>query len=232
MNLIKHFSFDLWYTLIKSNPSFKKERALVFFKEFNSKTKPLHEVESTFKRIDLMCNSINEKTGKNIDAEEMYAMVLYEINDGTEILDITDLKKLYVSLENLFFKYPPVIFDDYTIETLEKIKQLPEITMNILSNTAFINGGTLRKLLNHLEISKYFDFQIYSDEEGISKPNPLIFEKLISDVKLKRNDAFFDEKKIIHIGDNKNADYNGAISCGLNSKIINSNGYTIKSIYE
>ncbi len=100
---IKHFSFDLWFTLIKSNPSFKKERALIFFKEYNTKSKPLIEIESVFRRIDFMCNSINEKTGKNIDAEEMYSMVLYEINDGKDILESTDLKKLYLSLENLFF---------------------------------------------------------------------------------------------------------------------------------
>ncbi len=104
--------------------------------------------------------------------------------------------------------------------------------MNILSNTAFINGKTMRQLLKHLDISKYFDFQIYSDEEGISKPNPLIFKKLINEVKIRRRDAFLELRKIIHIGDNINADYSGAISCGLDSKIINSNGHTIRSIYE
>lgn len=232
MGSIKHFSFDLWFTLIKSNPNFKKERALFLYKEFNTKAKTLSEVESVIRRVDLMCNSINEKTGKNIDAEEMYSMVLYEINDGKEILEKTDMKHLYLNLEKLFFNYPPEVFDEYTIKTLDKIKQQPGITMSILSNTAFIKGSSLRLLLNYLDISKYFDFQIYSDEENVSKPNPLIFTRLIEEINLRREDSIEDENQIIHIGDNLFADFNGAISYGLNSKLINSNGQTIRSVYE
>ena len=43
MKTYKHYSFDLWLTLIKSNPTFKKERALFFHKHLNAAGKSLEE---------------------------------------------------------------------------------------------------------------------------------------------------------------------------------------------
>src|SRR5690348_14119191 len=40
---ILHYSFDLWLTLIRSNPAFKRERAQYFFHHHNGKAKPVEE---------------------------------------------------------------------------------------------------------------------------------------------------------------------------------------------
>ncbi|RYD21052.1 MAG: HAD family hydrolase, partial [Spirochaetia bacterium] len=72
MKKYKHYSFDLWMTLIRSNPAFKLERTRFFYQHFNCKEKTLEEVGLVFRQIDVMCNAINEKTGGNIHAEEMY----------------------------------------------------------------------------------------------------------------------------------------------------------------
>ena len=72
MPFYQHYSFDLWLTLIKSNPHFKKERALFFHKHLNTKHKSIEEVEKTFRQVDLMSNATNEKTGQNISANELY----------------------------------------------------------------------------------------------------------------------------------------------------------------
>ncbi len=230
MNSLKHFSFDLWYTLIKSNPNFKKERALYFQKNLNTKNKSLTEVEDCFRKIDLMCNSINEKTGGNIDAEEMYLMVLYELNNDKELFQFVDLMELYKRLEQLFFNYSPKIFSSHTLDTLEKLKQRPDTTLSILSNTGFIKGQTLRGLLDNLSISQYFDFQIYSDEQKISKPNLEIFRLLEHNIQLLRKNTVLSYNEIIHIGDNINADINGANLFGIKSLLINTNGKDILEI--
>ena len=111
MGLFKHYSFDLWFTLIKSNPEFKKERAKFFHKSFNFNNKTLNEVETIFRNVDLMCNSINEKIGKNISAEEMYLMVLYQINEDNKYIGDINLQELYTEMETMFFNYPPSIFN-------------------------------------------------------------------------------------------------------------------------
>jgi putative hydrolase of the HAD superfamily len=227
----KHFSFDLWFTLIKSNPNFKKEKALYFFKNYNSKNKSLFEVEDILRRVDLLCNSINEKTGGNITSEEMHLLVIHELNNERDLFESIDLNDLYKNLEELFFSNQPVVFSNSTIDVLDKIRQIPDISMSVLSNTAYIKGSTLRKLLHSLDISKYFDFQIYSDEVKSSKPNPKIFKELINCIQSHRYDKPIEYDKIIHIGDSVTADINGARLMGIESMLINSNGKNIESIF-
>ena len=230
MNQYKHYSFDLWLTLIKSNPSFKKERALLFYKEFNFKKKTIEEVEIVFRNIDLMCNAINEKTGKNVDAEEMYLMVICTLNNYDIDFSSVVLVDLYNQIERILFNYLPTVYSIDTIETLEKIKQKPDITFNILSNTAFIKGSSLKTILVHIGLSSYFDFQIYSDEVGVSKPNKLIFERMINDAINLKKDSNLSVKDFIHIGDNINADIEGAKKVEIDTLLINSNQNTILNL--
>jgi putative hydrolase of the HAD superfamily len=92
-----------------------------------------------------------------------------------------------------------------------------EKTLSILSNTAFIKGSTLRKLMLYYEFENYFSFQIYSDEAGFSKPNKEIFQLVYNEIKHLKS---FKKKEVLHIGDNKIADYNGAIGFGFDSLLI------------
>ncbi len=223
---IKHFSFDLWLTLIKSNPFFKEQRAYYFYKNFNRKDRSVEEIKFIFQNVDMLCNAMNEKTGKSISAEEMYLMAVYQVNESTEIIKDLDLGSLYSDMERLVLQYMPAIFSDETLETLDRIKNRPGITLNILSNTAFIKGSTLKKVNSHLDISQYFDFEIYSDEVGISKPNIEIYDQLIEQVYRLRRDAI-ELGEIIHVGDSYNADISGAQKAGIHSFQINTNHQSI-----
>lgn len=227
MENLKHYSFDLWLTLIKSNPLFKRQRSHIFYQEYNALNKPLEEVEYIFRQVDTMCNNINESTGKNIDAEEMYLMVISQINDNKICLGDIDINALYVRTENLLFDFLPLLYSDDIPAILAHIKQRQNCTTNILSNTGFIKGVTLRKVLNELNISQYFDFQLYSDETGLSKPNKAFFQML-----LDRVAAFgpIELNQIIHIGDNIKADILGAERAGISSFQVNSNNVPLTTL--
>jgi putative hydrolase of the HAD superfamily len=230
MRNYKHYSFDLWLTLIKSNPIFKKERALFFYKYLNSSDKTLEEVELIFRKIDLMCNSINQKSGSNLTAEEMYLMVIYEINGSNSTFKNLDIEWLLHEMEQLFFQYIPTIYNAETISTLNILKEIPNVSMSILSNTAFIKGSTLRIVLEKLGMAHFFDFQLYSDEVNMSKPNYEFFALMIENIYYKRqhDDLIFDD--VIHVGDNVIADIEGANSLRINSFLINSNNKTIADL--
>jgi putative hydrolase of the HAD superfamily len=231
MGSFKHYSFDLWFTLIKSNPEFKKERAKYFHDNFNFNNKTLIDVETIFRSVDLMCNAINEKTGKNISAEEMYLMVLYQINEDHKYIDNINLQELYTEMEKMFFNYPPKIFNFQTIEVLHSIKQLKNTT-NILSNTAFIKGSSLRQITKYLGLDLYLDFQIYSDEVDLSKPNGKIYDLLIENIISLKKDTKIGLNEIIHIGDNPISDIKGAENKGIRAFQINSNQFSIVNIIE
>lgn len=210
-----HLSFDLWLTLIKSNPEFKQKRNLLF-KEFFEIEHGIDKVNEVVRYYDVLCNSINEKTGSNIDTYEIYYLILSSLNVDLEKNDTNRLLEFYKQTEELFLNYKPVlIYAD--IQKVFKEVTNQDKSISILSNTAFIRGRVLRKLLEYYDLAEYFKFQIYSDEVGFSKPNMAIFQLVFDEVNKYKK---IDKKDVLHIGDNSIADYNGAIQFGFNAHLL------------
>lgn len=209
-----HFSFDLWLTLIKSHPEFKTKRVELFTSFFNI-DKPLAEVAKFVKYYDDLCNTINEVTGGNIDTYEMYLLILGSLDVSVKQLDKEKLDGFYQKSEELFLEYKPVVIFENIKEFFDQIKNEGK-TVNILSNTGFIKGKTMRKFLIQEELDPYIDFHIYSDEINISKPNPLIFQEVKNNLK----DRDLPMHRILHIGDNPVADYKGAKDFGFSAHLL------------
>lgn len=209
-----HFSFDLWLTLIKSHPEFKAKRVELFSSFFNV-DKPIDEVARIVKYYDDLCNTINEVTGGNIDTFEIYLMILGALNVDIKLLNKEKLNDFYVKSEKLFLEYRPVIIFENIHDFFEEIKNQGK-TINILSNTGFIKGTTMRKFLIHENLDQYIDFHIYSDEINCSKPNPLIFQEVKNNIKNKDLPL----QQILHIGDNPVADYQGAKEFGFSAHLL------------
>jgi putative hydrolase of the HAD superfamily len=209
-----HFSFDLWLTLIKSHPEFKTKRVELFSSFFNV-DKPIEDVAKTVKYYDDLCNTINEVTGGNIDTFEIYLMILGALNIDIKLLNKEKLNEFYIKSEALFLEYKPVIIFENIHDFFDDIKNQGK-TINVLSNTGFIKGKTMRKFLIHENLDQYIDFHIYSDEINCSKPNPLIFQE----VKNKIKDQDIPMHKILHIGDNPVADYKGAKDFGFSAYLL------------
>ncbi|WP_284462942.1 HAD-IA family hydrolase [Chryseobacterium sp.] len=209
-----HFSFDLWLTLIKSHPEFKTKRVELFSSFFNV-DKPIDEVAKTVKYYDDLCNTINEVTGGNIDTFEIYLMILGSLNVDVKLLNKEKLNEFYVKSEELFLEYKPVVIFENIHDFFDEIKNQGK-TINILSNTGFIKGTTMRKFLIHENLDQYIDFHIYSDEMNCSKPNPLIFQEVKNNIK----DQDLPMSQILHIGDNPVADYKGARDFGFSAHLL------------
>jgi len=230
MQLFKHYSFDLWMTLIRSNPAFKTERAKYFHQHFNRLHKTVEELQAIFREIDLMCNEMNEVCGGSISAEEMYLMVIYRINEGKYPLQEVDLPRLYVEMDHLFFEFMPSCYDEHTKSVLSQLASETDATMSLLSNTAFIKGSSLRKLLKMLDLAQYFSFQLYSDEVKMSKPNPALFALMFEQIVGIYDKSAITLIDVLHVGDNPVADERGAISAGMQALLVNSNDKTLRSI--
>lgn len=210
----RHFSFDLWLTLIKSHPEFKTKR-VELFSSFFSVDKPIEQVAKTVKYYDNLCNTINEVTGGNINTFEIYLMILGALDVDVKQLNKEKLNAFYAKSEDLFLEYRPVVIFENIHDFFEDIKNQGK-TINILSNTGFIKGKTMRKFLIHENLDQYIDFHIYSDEINCSKPNPLIFQEVKNNIK----DKDLPLHQILHIGDNPVADYQGAKDFGFSAHLL------------
>ncbi|WP_412469332.1 HAD family hydrolase [Pedobacter sp. KLB.chiD] len=229
MAFYKHYSFDLWLTLIKSNPTYKQERVQYFFRNFNSKHKSIDEIAITFRQVDLMVNAINEKAGKNVDADEMYLMIISMINDHDFNFNDIDLERLDEDMEQIVFNHMPQLYCDHCLAVLAKIKDSGNCSTNILSNTGFIKGKTLKKVIEHLGIGQFIDFQLYSDEVRMSKPSVGFFQLMFDQIDRKKHPELL-LTDVIHVGDNPHADIRGAQAIGINSMLINSNKLSILNL--
>lgn len=211
----EHFSFDLWLTIIKSNPDFKFKRDSLF-KDFFSIDKEMDEVRKVIRHYDVLFNKISEKTGNHIEREEVFLLMLDALGKDVETIDKEHLKEFFQQVDELFLKNMPVLLWGNIEKLLIEIKQKNK-TASILSNTAFIHGDSLRKVLEHLGLAQYFSFMIFSDEVKASKPNLQVFEIMFNKINDLRK---LDKEQILHIGDNKTADYDGAKTFGINSKLV------------
>jgi putative hydrolase of the HAD superfamily len=237
MNAFKHYSFDLWMTLIRSDPAFKQERTRFFCDNFNYRNRSPEEITAIFRRIDLLAEADNAKTGKHIESERLHGMVIVAMNDDDErALEGIDLRKLEEEMDALLLKHPPVFFDDDTRMVLNRLnRKTGQSGFSLLSNTAFIKGRTLRKVLGGLGLAGFFDFQLYSDEEGLSKPNRQLFGRMLEKIAMHRKEAgkkAIGLAEIVHVGDNEKADIGGATAAGISSLLINSNGRGINCLLE
>lgn len=209
-----HFSFDLWLTLIKSHPEFKAKRVELFSSFFEVK-KPVDEVAKVVKYYDDLCNSINEVIGGNVDTFEIYLLILHALKVDIRQIHKDQLDEFYQKSEDLFLEYKPVVIFDNLHDFFDDIKNRGK-TINILSNTGFIKGKTMRKFLINENLDQYIDFHIYSDETNCSKPDPKIFQEVKN--LLKNQDL--NHSQILHIGDNPIADYKGAKDFGFNAHLL------------
>ncbi|MFV8367617.1 HAD family hydrolase [Flavobacterium sp. XS1P27] len=210
-----HFSYDLWLTLIKSNPQFKSKRNLLF-KDFFEVECNIEKVTEVVRYYDVLCNNINENTGRNIDTYEIYYLILNALNVKVKDVDTKKLNLFYKETELLFLEHKPQLLFPKIDCLFDEIKSQGK-TMNILSNTGFVKGYTLRKIIEYYQLNQYFDFQIYSDEIGFSKPNHKTFQLVYDQINSSKQ---LIKKEVLHIGDNIVADYNGAKNFGFEAYLL------------
>lgn len=214
----EHFSFDLWMTIIKSNPNFKPQRTELL-KEHFSLNKTVDEIDSVIRYYDNLFNIISEKTGNHIEREEVFMLILDKLGKDIQNISIDDLKLFFEKSDELFVENVPFIIWEDIHDFLNEIKAKGK-TASILSNTAFIHGDSIRKVLKKLDLDAYFSFMIFSDEVGISKPNLEIFEYLYKNT---QEIKIITKSQIIHIGDNSIADYQGAKTYGFAADLVKFN---------
>lgn len=199
-------------TLIRSHPSFKTKRAALFRSFFSLDAFAPEKVEAVFRETDVLINNMNEITGRNVHTFEMYLLCLHLLGIDIKSVHPDKLEEFYSLSEALFFQYPPLHLYEDTTQMLAAL-QVQGITTNLLSNTGFIQGRTLRKLMTEWGWDTLFAFQLYSDETGYSKPDVQMFSRLLENAASLHTALL--PSQIWHLGDNHIADVEGAQRMGI-----------------
>ncbi|MDR1896335.1 MAG: HAD family hydrolase [Prevotellaceae bacterium] len=220
--MIRHISFDLWLTLIKSNPLFKKRRAELIADTYNPKGLNISQIEILIKRKDKIFDRYNEMKGTKIPAKEMYLNILTDLGSVPRNVAADHAERLTRQANELFIEYPPLLLNDNIPHILNQLNSENKI-LNIGSNTGFVEGQTLRKALMKLNVFHLFSFCVFSDEVKTSKPSPLFFQQIYDNIHVSKN-------QVLHIGDNPKTDYRGAVRFGFDALLITDTNYTLNDI--
>ena len=95
-----------------------------------------------------------------------------------------------------------------TIETLERLRA-ERLSLAIVSNW----NSSLKRIVDGLNISHYFEFMLASAEAGSKKPSPKIFE-----LALER--ANVEPSRVVHVGDTYQTDVLGARRAGIRAIML------------
>ena len=224
----RHYSFDLWGTLIRANERFKKKRLEYFHSYFLRRgcLVPTDEIEAIIVNVWKYFDALSQMNGKSPDALEMYAMVIFRATGNLKGITPLEMAVIYNDIEKIFLENPPTLWDEDTKPVLKELA-LRGKTMSLLSNTSYTKGSTLSIVLGRMGILQKFLFTLFSDEHNLSKPNREFFrmvDKLLP----------YDVEDIIHVGDNELCDGIGAQEYGFGHLIINQPQsrplYTIKDL--
>lgn len=134
-----------------------------------------------------------------------YLLKLLNVND------IVVFKKVYDAYSGAVLHILPKPMNNAE-RALELLKS-KNIKIGLISNTGKTPGMALRLMLKSLELYKYFDDTLFSDEVGYLKPNKHIFDIAVDRLVVERKETIF-------VGDLKASDYDGAINAGLNAHLF------------
>ena len=96
----------------------------------------------------------------------------------------------------------------------EALKSLQgKYKLAVISDAIFSPGRALRELLGHYGLLNYFDYFVFSDEVGYSKPDPRAFHAVA-----KNTGCALEE--IVHLGDREAKDVDGPHAAGARAILV------------
>ena len=221
---VKHISLDAWNTLLIPSKEYAQVRTKVLADIFDCS---YEFAKATYSSVKKKFDNQAEERGAGFSTPYIYRELVRSFPSGCNV-NADELRVLH--LEQCFKESPPEIL----AETIAQISRLKKkgITFSIGSNTNFISGQILGPLIKTTVPD--FDFMMFSDlttdcgDTCYAKPNYCFFARVHSHVNVLHGEKV-DIARILHIGDNRVCDFQGAASYGFSSQLID-NAYCLPDV--
>jgi len=203
---IKLVTFDFWSTIFHNEPSLlKKRQQLVsdLCEETGVDEEKRRKVDLAVLHAGKQWDVQWKENNRTLDCEAWLTIVLDQI--GVQLSEDI-FNEFCIKLQMLLFsgntKEIPGVRD-----ALHYLKQ--QVKLSIISDTGIESGVFLRKLLEKENLN-YFDYYVFSNEFGRSKPHPRVFNNVLEHFNLQPDE-------VVHIGDSRRTDVAGAKSAGIHT---------------
>jgi putative hydrolase of the HAD superfamily len=200
MKHLKHIFFDLDHTLW----DFDKNSGLTFESIFKK-----HNVELNLSEFLPVYEPINAKYWKLFRENKISKEVLRyaRLNEAFEVLNFKAEPNLVIALSESYIEHLSDFnhLFPYAIETLEHLQETYQL--HLITNG--FRGVQYRKMKSS-RIINFFKTVTTSEDVGVKKPDPAIFNHALDLAKASNNES-------VMIGDNLEADIEGAEKVGMSS---------------
>jgi putative hydrolase of the HAD superfamily len=211
--MLKVISFDFWDTLFVDDSDEVERKILGLNTKGDQRIKSLWDkLEKEGVSYEQLVSAFSEANGwakKRWIDHYVTISVEDRIKKVAELLRVNikngDLKDLTYEFENMEVEISPI-----TEKGCEDVLSLlsRSYKLCLVSDTIYTPGRGIRKILEKNHLLDYFSFLSFSDEIGVSKPNPLVFNKALNQLKCS-------PREIVHIGDREKNDVVGAKKNGM-----------------
>ena len=208
---IKAVAFDLWETLLLEEDGFNARRTSARCRSL-SRALDNFGVKISVKQLALAIKELASwlagiwRSSREVSHLDQILFIIQTASHGAIKVKkewIEDLSSAYASA---LFEVQPYLNPD-ALKVLKWLKDQNK-RIGLICNTGLTPGFGLRRFLENKRLAKYFEFMIFSDEIGIRKPDPRIFQAAAKSFRL-------DPQQIVHIGDNLKSDIWGAKNAGF-----------------
>ena len=203
MKDVKAIGFDLFNTLITADPKAVSDAVERLIRSLHGSGFTFEEelFKVTYRRCALAFLEKTKEDGRETHNRFWVGAALRELGYPVE----PDDERIATALDayfSAFFDYCSLI--PGTMEMLSKIKGT--YRLGLLSN--FTHAPAAKGLIAQLGLDPFFDVLLISGELGYRKPHAIAFQRLTDDFGV-------DSSRILYVGDNIEADINGALLAGI-----------------
>ena len=206
MTAIRAITFDLWGTLFRDvNPAERKQlRAEAFSRATGASQASVAEALAAVGREFARHHIEEQRTLTPLDAVRMTAERVGVVVPPDAEPELTEIFATAVLL------WPPAVIEG-AVEAVRAAARV--VPLGIVSDTGLSPGRCLRVLLAREHFLEHFGALAFSDEVGVAKPRPEMFESAARDLGVAPSE-------LLHIGDLEQTDIRGAHNVGAKAALF------------
>lgn len=204
-------SYDVWRTLLRGNAS-GRARQLALLAKLLGYSGGLETLQKAKGEVSSELHHTTMMDGHHYGTEDRIARMAEVL--GVSTPSTTAIQEFKGELAAVQAQFLPVLTDPELPAIFSAIRSRG-IRIAVISNTNMTDGVVVHRVLAAHGLVPHY--ALYSDELGVAKPNPQIFAELV-----RRSST--EPEDIVHIGDSRRADVEGARAAGLAALLYDPNG--------
>jgi len=212
--MIKAISFDFWGTLAVHNPEYSIARTAYLADLFGLTSE---EADARYKSV----KRAYDYQATNFGTATTPIVAVKRLIEGMRLTRPTNAVEIMRDLAALARRHLPILGKDINAALNVAANHF---TLCITSNTNFIGGDTLRRVLVGIPITHYG----FSDEVGLSKPDSDFFRTTMCGA--QRVLPALRAHEMVHIGDHEICDIKGAKKVGMEAIFVTDPDHTASTV--